>query len=96
MKNIILFRITICIITMFYFQSFANAQEKKVAPTSQELYLEIAHMDSIMFDAFNTQNMAVFKSLFTTDLEWYQDNDGLIPYETVFKNFETNFHRKIN
>jgi len=94
MKNIILSRFTILIITIFYFHSFAYAQEKKVAETSHELYAEIAHMDSVMFDAFNTQNMPVFKSLFTTDLEWYQDNDGLILYETVFKNFETNFHRE--
>lgn len=94
MKNSILFRVTICIITIFNFQSFANAQEKKVAPTSLELYTEIAHMDSILFDAFNTQNMPVFKAFFTEDLEWYQDYDGLLPYETVFKNFETNFHGK--
>ena len=93
-NKIILLRLSICFIALFYFQPLAYAQEKKVAQTSQELYAEIAHMDSIMFDAFNTQNMAVFKPLFTTDLEWYQDNDGLIPYETVFKNFETNFHRE--
>lgn len=70
-----------------------NAQEKKVAPTSQALYNEIARMDSILFAAFNRQDMNTFKSMFTTDLEWYQDNDGKIPYETVFRNFEANFHR---
>jgi len=69
------------------------AQEKKVAPTTQELFNEIAHMDSVVFNAFNTQNMDEFKEMFTEDLEWYQDNDGLIPYETVFKNFETNFKK---
>jgi len=94
MKNIILFRFTIFIITIFYFHSLTYAQEKKVASTTQQLYAEIACMDSVLFDAFNTQNMPVFKALFTTDLEWYQDNDGLVPYETVFKNFETNFHRE--
>jgi len=70
-----------------------NAQEKKVAPTPQALYNEIARMDSILFAAFNRQDMDTFKSMFTTDLEWYQDNDGKIPYETVFRNFEANFHR---
>ncbi len=72
----------------------AVAQEKKVAPTSIALYNEIAQMDSIMFAAFNAQNMAVFKPLFTKDLEWYQDNGGLIPYNTVFKNFAATFKKE--
>ena len=72
----------------------ASAQEKKVALTPPALYHEIARMDSIMFAAFNRQDMDTFKAMFTTDLEWYQDNDGKIPYETVFSNFETNFHRE--
>jgi ketosteroid isomerase-like protein len=67
------------------------AQEKKVAPTSKALYNEIAHMDSVMFAAFNRQDKKTFKPLFTEDLEWFQDNGGLIPYDTVFKNFETIF-----
>lgn len=69
------------------------AQEKKVAQTSTELYNEIAAMDSIMFEAFNNQNMEKFKSLFTKDLEWYQDNGGLIAYKTVFKNFAETFKK---
>lgn len=69
------------------------AQEKKVAITSSQLFNEIASMDSILFDAFNTQNMDTFKQLFTTDLEWYQDNGGLIPYRKVFENFENTFKK---
>ena len=80
--------ITISLITQ------AIAQEKKVAPTTQQLFNEIAHMDSVMFDAFNTQNMDKFKPLFTEDLEWYQDNGGLIPYKTVFENFENTFKKE--
>jgi ketosteroid isomerase-like protein len=71
-----------------------HAQEKKVAQTSKELYTEIAKMDSTLFEAFNTQNMATFKSLFTEDLEWFQDNDGLIPYKTVFENFGNTFKKE--
>jgi Domain of unknown function (DUF4440) len=78
--------------TMFSFL-FVSAQEKKVAPTSRELYNEIAHMDSVVFNAFNTQNMAGFKPFFTEDLEWYQDNGGLIAYKTVFDNFDATFHK---
>jgi ketosteroid isomerase-like protein len=71
--------------------NLVQAQEKKVAPTSQELYNEIAAMDTVLFDAFNAKDMAKFKPLFTKDLEWYQDNDGLLSYEMVFSNFEKMF-----
>ncbi|MDP3467637.1 MAG: nuclear transport factor 2 family protein [Daejeonella sp.] len=68
-----------------------SAQEKKVAPTSLELYKEIEQADSIMFQAFNSQNMEKFQTMFTEDLEWFQDNGGLIPYKTVFENFGNTF-----
>lgn len=69
------------------------AQEKKVAPTTIALYEEIAAMDSIIFAAFNSQDMKIFQSLFTKDLEWFQDNGGLIPYRTVFENFSNTFKK---
>ena len=68
-----------------------SAQEKKVAPTSLELYKEIERADRILFQAFNRQDMATFKAMFTKDLEWFQDNGGLIPYKTVFENFGNTF-----
>ena len=71
----------------------STAQEKKVAQTPQELYNEIAYMDSVIFGYFNTQQFEPFKALFTKDLEWFQDNDGLIPYEKVFENFSNTFKK---
>jgi ketosteroid isomerase-like protein len=68
-----------------------SAQEKKVAHTSSELFKEIERADSILFQAFNRQDLTKFKGMFTEDLEWFQDNGGLIPYKTVFENFENNF-----
>jgi len=68
-------------------------REKKVAGTPQELYNEIANMDSVLFGYFNRQQFGPFKALFTKDLEWFQDNDGLVPYNTVFKNFKTTFNK---
>jgi ketosteroid isomerase-like protein len=70
------------------------AQEKKVAPTSVELFKEIERADSIMFQAFNRQDMVTFKAMFTEDLEWFQDNGGLIPYKTVFENFGNTFRNE--
>jgi hypothetical protein len=45
-------------------------------------------MDSVLFNAYNTQNLDKMKDCFSSDLEWYQDNGGLILFEQVFKNFE--------
>ena len=80
-------------LTIMLFANTGIAQENKIAPTSKELYYEIAAMDSILFDAFNMQNMDKFKPLFTQDLEWYQDNGGLLSYKTVFENFENTFKK---
>lgn len=80
-------------IIALFFTLIIQAQEKKVAPTSDELFNEIQHMDSVVFDAFNNRDMPVFKALFSEDLEWFQDNGGLLSYETVFKNFDTMFHK---
>lgn len=84
-------KIIVVVISAVLFTNPTIAQEKKLAPTSQNLFNEIAKMDSVMFSAFNTQNMNKFKPLFTTDLEWYQDNGGLIPYKKVFENFAKMF-----
>jgi ketosteroid isomerase-like protein len=78
-------------VTLFFcftiFSSSVLGQEKKVAPVSAALFKEIAQMDSLLFDAFNRQDMPVFQSLFTENLEWFQDNGGLISYTKVFENF---------
>lgn len=81
-------------INVLLLMNTAFAQGKKVAQTSKELYTEIAKMDSIMFAAFNTQNMPLFKALFTEDLEWFQDNGGLLNYQTVFTNFGNMFNNE--
>lgn len=67
------------------------AQEKKVATTPPGLYNEIARMDSIVFSYFNTRQFENFKAMFSQDLEWFQDNEGLIPRKKVFENFKATF-----
>ena len=67
---------------------------EKYLPVSQALYDEIAYMDSMLFQAFNTQNIKQFKSLFTEDLEWFQDNDGVVPYNKCFEKFENTFKKE--
>ena len=89
-----MYKLIFVLIATLTMMNSAIAQEKKVAPTTQELFTKIASMDSIMFSAFNTQNMPVFKALFTEDLEWFQDNGGLLSYKTVFENFENTFKKE--
>src|SRR5580698_8657142 len=49
--------------------------------------------DHFLIQAFNAQNLDSLKTFFSTDLEWFQDNGGLIHYDTVFMNFKNNFDK---
>lgn len=51
-----------------------RAQEVKPADS---LYKEIIHMDSVLFGAFNSRDVATFENTFTKDLEFYHDKGGL-------------------
>ena len=73
---------------------FADAQEKKMAPTTQELFRQIAYLDSLLFDAYNNQNLDKFKSFFTADFEWFQDNGGLLSPKAIFEAIESNFKKE--
>ena len=48
-------------------------------------------MDSVMFDAFNTQNLDVLKTLFADNVEFYHDRGGLGNYDTTIAAFKNNF-----
>ena len=56
-----------------------DLQETK--PATDSLYDEIARMDSILFNSFNTRNIEKFKTFFTEDLEFYHDKGGLTGYQ---------------
>ena len=88
MKNLILIFLSISICS-----STSAQKERKVATTEKELFTKIAQLDSSLFEAYNSKKLDVMKSYFTNDLEWYQDNGGLIGYEKVFINFQSIFNR---
>lgn len=88
MKNLILFFLTLSL-----YASAVAQNEKKVSVTGKELFNKVAGLDSALFDAYNAKNLDRMKTFFSTDLEWYQDNGGLIGYEQVFKNFQSIFNR---
>ena len=58
---------------------------------NETLYKEIAHMDSVLFNAFNTRDLPKIKSLFADNLEFFHDKGGLTNYEENMKNFEKAF-----
>ena len=68
--------------TTIILSSFSvNAQTKKEDSLAQvRLFKEIAHLDSVVFNAFNTRDIELFKTLFTSDLEFYHDKGGLTGY----------------
>ena len=90
MKNLILLLLTFTICK----SGFAQIQDEiKVETTQTALFNEIANLDSSLFEAYNSKNLDLMKTYFTKDLEWYQDNGGLIDFEKVFSNFQSIFNR---
>lgn len=78
---------------LLFFTTSVFSQERKVATAPKELQVEIAAMDSLLFGAYNARNPGQLKSFFTEDLEWFQDNGGLLDLKTVMQNFEGIFKR---
>ena len=72
-----------------------NAQSKKDTVASKALYKEIAHMDSVLFNAYNTQDIATLKTLFDIDLEFYHDLGGLSNYTQNIEALNTLFGRNL-
>ena len=58
-----------------------NAQQGQNTVANQDLYQEIANQDSIVFAAFNSRNIELFKTKFSGDLEFFHDKGGLTNYD---------------
>ena len=58
-----------------------NNQLNNYSPVSISLYDTIFHMDSVLFDAFNTRNLDKLKKFFSEDLEFYHDLGGVTNYQ---------------
>lgn len=56
-----------------------HAQEGyKYVPESKELYAKIVHMDSVLFNAYNSCDMETQAKIFSDNLEFYHDKGGLM------------------
>ena len=58
-------------------QDAEQAAAKKKRATSGELFETIARADAAIFDAFNAHDIDRLMAMFTDDLEFYDDGDGL-------------------
>jgi hypothetical protein len=58
------------------------------AMKAQPVYAVIAHMDSVLFNAFNAHDFASFQSLFDNSLEFYHDKAGFSGYAWNMENFK--------
>ena len=86
----------LCITTILIYacstsRNNAAAQLKSYSPVSKDLYDTIAHMDSLMFQAFNTRNLDKIKTFFSEDLEFYHDLGGVTHYEQNMESFKRTF-----
>lgn len=77
-------------------QLFKN--ENTVSPTyftvpQNDLKTEIAQADSLLFDAFNRQDLQTTKEMFAPDLEFFHDKDGLGLYQKTIDNFAALYNR---
>jgi hypothetical protein len=76
-----LFTAALLITTGLFTANSATAQ------TSGPLFNEIAHTDSLQFDAFNSRNLDKLMNYFDTSLELYQDNTGVRNFDQTKQAF---------
>lgn len=82
MKSKLVFtRLTIFTLILLVATGLSDAQSKQNTAANPSLYDEIAQMDSVLFNAFNTRDIDLFKNFFAEDLEFYHDTGGLTNYE---------------
>lgn len=70
---------------------FNNMSGQAQDSRANGLTLEILHMDSLMFNAFNSRDVETVKNLFDKDLEFYHDISGLMNYDTNMAATEETF-----
>jgi ketosteroid isomerase-like protein len=86
--------IAICLIPLIAGASMSFASPG--TSPNQQLYDEVKRLDSVLSEAFNKHDVNKLKALFTDDLEFYQDNEGLVRYEQTVRDFEGMFAQANN
>ncbi|AYL94454.1 nuclear transport factor 2 family protein [Mucilaginibacter celer] len=92
-QNILAITIATVLINAFSLTS-AKAQTTAFKPKDPQLFNTIAHMDSVMFNAFNNRKLDAMKTLFTPDVEFYNDGKGVTGYDATMAGFKGIFENK--
>jgi ketosteroid isomerase-like protein len=69
----------------------ARGSAQSPAIDSLGLRREIVRADSALFAAFNARDLTAMRTLFTADLEFYQDNEGFEDYTQTMNDFAQMF-----
>lgn len=88
-KNVFFLAISLIIVCI---NTRATAQSSS-STASNELQEEILRMDSVLFTAFNHQDLETIMGIFSKDLEFYHDKAGLSNYEQNMKSSGDLFNR---
>src|SRR5437868_14056070 len=83
--------IAICLIGLI--AGASTSLESPAASPSQYLYDEVKRLDAVLSEAFNKHDVNKLKSLFADDLEFYQDNEGLVRYAQTVRDFRSEERR---
>lgn len=70
-----------------------DTKAHRIAAQPIELYDTIGQLDSLMYRAYNSRNLAAFMAYFAPNLEFYHDQTGFTDYQNNFTRFKTNFTR---
>lgn len=65
----------------------AHSQANKFETEKDSLYNKILLLDSVLFQAFNNHDAEKMSTMFTEDLEFYHDKNGLSCYEETVEAF---------
>lgn len=80
------------LLLLLILSAFSGTKNSNFPATGKdELYQQIAHMDSVMFTAFNAHDLEKLKKTFSEDLEFYHDKGGFTNYEQTMENFKKLF-----
>ncbi len=71
-------KMLLLILASLCLSSWAHGQTPEKGSKSQELHERIAALDRALFDAFNKCDLSTVETFFTTDLEFYHEQGGLI------------------
>ncbi|MES2882740.1 MAG: nuclear transport factor 2 family protein [Bacteroidota bacterium] len=86
-----IFKIFLIILQLVFGMQFLQAQGLK---KEDPLYKEVAHMDSVLFNAFNSRDLTTFEKTFSPDLEFYHDKGGLTNLAYTLNSLRNQAERK--